>query len=91
MYDPIVAESRLEGDKTKSVRQSMDFGVENVVENLLFNDCVIEDAEDSDKDEPILRLKRTVPTTSQTTTKPNLKCQRKTTTSPNVPLAAPFL
>ena len=49
LYDLVVAESRLGGDKTKSVRQSKDFGVENVVENLLFNDCVVGDAEDIDE------------------------------------------
>ena len=49
MYDLVVVESRLGGDKTKSVRQSKDFGVENVVENLLFNDCVVGDAEDIDE------------------------------------------
>jgi len=54
VYDPVVAKLRLGGDKTESVWQSKDFGVENVVENLLFNDYVVEDAEDSDEDEPIL-------------------------------------
>ena len=86
VYDPIVAEPRLGGDKTESVRKSKDFGVQNVVENLLLNDCVVEDAEDSDEDEPTLRFKRTIPTTPQTTTKPTIKRQRKTTTSLNVPL-----
>ena len=90
VYDLVVAESKLGGDKTDSIGQSKDSNIENSVENLLFNDGVVEDAEDSDDDELILRFKRTVPTTSQTTTKPTLKCQRNTTTSPNVPLTAPL-
>ena len=73
MYDLIVAESRPRADKTETVRQSKDFGVEKVVENLLFNDCVVEDAEDSDEDELILRFKRTILTMSQTATKLTLK------------------
>jgi len=73
VYDPVVAESRLRADKTESVGQSKDFGVENVVENLLFSDCVVEDAEDSDEDEPTFRFKRIIPTMSQTTTKSTLK------------------
>jgi len=73
VYDLIVAESRPRADKTETVRQSKDFGVEKVVENLLFNDCVVEDAEDSDEDELILRFKRTILTMSQTATKLTLK------------------
>jgi len=42
--------------------------------------------EDSDDDEPIIRFKRTVKTTPQSTLKPGLKSQRKTTTTPNVTL-----
>jgi len=34
VYDPVVAESRLGGDKTESVVQPKDFGIENLVENL---------------------------------------------------------
>jgi len=42
--------------------------------------------EDSDDDEPIMRFKRTVKTSPQSTLKPGLKPQRKTMTTPNVPL-----
>ena len=42
--------------------------------------------ENSDDDEPIIQFKRTVKTTRQPTRKPGLKPQRKTTTTPNVPL-----
>jgi len=90
VYDPVLAESRLGGNKAELVGQSKDFGVENVVENLSFYEFVVEDAEDSDENEPTLRFKRTVLTTPQTMTKPTLKCQRKTTTPPNVPLIAPL-
>ena len=63
----------------------MEFDVEHVG-----NEFVVEDTEDSNEDEPILRFKRTILTKPQTTTKPTLKSQRKTTTSPNVPLVAPL-
>ena len=74
-YDPVVAESRLEGLEAKSVGQSKEFDVEHVG-----NEFVVEDAEDSDENEQILRFKRTVPSNPQTATKLNLKRQRKTTT-----------
>ena len=73
VYDPVMAESRLGRDKPESVGQSKDFGVENVVENLSFNEFVVEDTEDSDEDELILRFKRTILTMSQTATKLTLK------------------
>jgi len=84
-YDPVVAELRLGGLEAESVRQSKEFHVEHVG-----HEFVVEDAEDSDEDEPILRFKITIPTKPQTMTKPTLKHQRKTTTLPNVPLAAPL-
>ena len=83
VYDSVVVESRLGGVKAESVGKSKEFDVEHVG-----NEFVVEDAKDSDEDELILRFKRTVPTKPQTMTKPTLKCQRKTTTSPNVPLDA---
>ena len=85
VYDPVMAASRLGGLEVESVGQSKEFNVEHVG-----NEFVIEDAEDSDEDEPILRFKRTVPTKSQMTTELTLKRQRKTTTSPNVTLAVPL-
>ena len=72
VYDPIMVESRLGGLEAKSIGQSKEFEVEHVG-----NEFVIEDAEDSDEDEPILRFKRTVPTKPQMMTKLTLKCQRK--------------
>jgi len=85
VYDTVMAEPRLGGLEAESVAQSMEFVVEHVG-----NEFVVEDTEDIDEDEPILRFKRIVPTKPQTTTKSTLKRQRKATTSPNVPLAAPI-
>ena len=85
VYDPVMAEPRLRWNEAESIGQSKDYDVEHVG-----NDFVVVDAEDSEENEPILRFKRTVPTKPQTTTKSTLKRQRKTTTSPNVPLATPL-
>ena len=51
MYDPVIAESRLRGNEAESVRESKDYDVEQVD-----NEFVVEDAEDSDEDDPILRI-----------------------------------
>lgn len=83
MYDPVVAEFRLRGNKAELLGESKDYDLGHVD-----NEFFIEDAEDSDEDEPILRFKRILPTKPQKTTKPTFKCQRKTTTSPDVPLIA---
>ena len=83
MYDPVVAESRLRRNEVELVGESKDYDVERVD-----NEFVVEDAEDSDENEPLLRFKLTVPTKPQTTTKLTFKRKRKTTTSPNVPLTA---
>jgi len=62
--------------------------VENGAEEpVLNNDPIV--VEDIDEDEPILRFKRTVQIVPQPTTKPAIKRQRKTITSPNVPINAP--
>ena len=83
MYDPVVAKSRLRGNEAKSVGEPEDYDVRHVD-----NEFFVEDAEDSDEDELILWFKQTVPAKPQTTTNPAFKRQRKTTTLPNVPLAA---
>jgi len=51
VYDPVVAESRLRGNEAELVEESKDYDVEHVD-----NEFVVEDAEDSDEDEPILRI-----------------------------------
>jgi len=49
--DPVVAESRLRGNEAESVGESKDYDVEYVD-----NEFVVEDVEDSDEDDPILRI-----------------------------------
>ena len=51
VYDPAVAESGLRGDEAESVGESKDYDVERAD-----NEFVVEDAEDSDEDGPILRI-----------------------------------
>ena len=51
MYDLVVAESRLGGNEAESVGDSKDYDVERVD-----NEFIVEDAEDNDEDEPILRI-----------------------------------
>ena len=62
VYDPVVAKSRLRGNEVKSVGESKDYDVEHVD-----NEFAVEDADDSDEDEPILRFKRIAPTKSENT------------------------
>jgi len=52
VYDPVVAESRLRGNEAESVGESKDYDVE-----CIGNEFIVEDTEDSDKDEPILQIK----------------------------------
>ena len=57
MYDLVATNSTLKGNEVESVRESKHYDVGHVD-----NEFVVEDAEDSGEDEPILRFKRTVPT-----------------------------
>jgi len=72
VYDSVVTESRLGGLEADSIGQPKEFDVVHVG-----NEFIVENAEDSDEDEPILRFKRTVPTKPKITTKPTLKRQRR--------------
>jgi len=85
VYDPVVAESKLRGNEAESVGEWKDYDVRYVN-----NEFIVEDAGDSDEDEPIFRFKRTVPTKSQTITKLPFKRQRKTTPHPMYLLLHPY-
>ena len=67
----------------ESVESSSDLGVgmdaEEPVPSSIFTEGI-------DDDEPIIRLERTLKTTPQSTLKPGVKPQRKSNTTPNVPL-----
>ena len=52
VYDPVVAKSRLRGNEAESVGESKDYDVGHIN-----NEFVVEAAEDSDEDKPILRFK----------------------------------
>ena len=70
---------------SESVEYTVDMDLGHVREEpILKTDSII--VEDIDEDESILRFKRTVQTTPQPNFKPGFKCQRKTATSPNIPL-----
>ena len=89
VYDSVVVESRIVGNKAESAGELVGMGVDNVLEeSFLNNDPIV--VEDIDEDEPILRLKMNVQTVPQTTTNPTIKHQRKTTTSPNIPITTPL-
>jgi len=51
VYDPIVVESGLRGNEAESVGESTDYDIEHIN-----NEFVVEDAEDSDEDGPILQI-----------------------------------
>ena len=52
VYDPVVAESRLRVNEAELVEKSEDYEFGHVD-----SEFIVEDAEDSDKDEPILQFK----------------------------------
>ena len=76
VYDPSVARSKLDETQSGSVEDSV--GVHVVEDPVLETDLVV--VEDIDEDEPPLQFKR------KPTTQPGIKRQRKSTTTPIVPL-----
>jgi len=75
VYDPSVAESKVGGNLSGSVEYIVDMNIGHVgKEPVLETDSIIVD--DIDKDEPILRFKRTIQTAPQPNFQSGIKRQR---------------